>query len=270
MLLEVWEELKQVVVEEHGYSERFLCVAVLFTSFVIVDWGLQIALGIIYHFDLFAKYKIQGPDKWPPTPLVIKAFVSHAVGQVLFPLLMYYLVWPMYEKYGAIRTSGDLDSWPVFLGKSVVFFLYLDFMFYWEHRLAHHPALYKYVHKQHHEFKQTIGIAFEYAHPVEDLLINTLPMLAFPCFGFDFHIMQLSLFYVIRLWETIDAHCGYEFPFSPWCIFPSIQGGADKHDFHHSHNVGNFGIFNIWDPLMGTNKAYLKYLEKKKLQKKVE
>jgi len=76
------------------------------------------------------------------------------------------------------------------------------------------------------------------------------------------HVTEWWLFLAIRLWETIDAHSGYNFPFSPWCWFPSIQGGAERHDFHHSHNVGSFGMLNIWDPLMGTDKAFRRWKAK--------
>lgn len=37
--------------------------------------------------------------------------------------------------------------------------------------------------------------------------------------------------------ETVDAHSGYLFPFSPWSLIPSIQGGADRHDFHHRYFI---------------------------------
>ena len=46
-------------------------------------------------------------------------------------------------------------------------FLIVDFMFYWVHRSLHWSGVYKYIHKQHHMFKQSVGIAAEYAHPVE-------------------------------------------------------------------------------------------------------
>ena len=49
-------------------------------------------------------------------------------------------------------------------------------------------------------------------------------------------------------------------------------GGADRHDFHHSHNVGNFGGFTIfWDSIMGTDKDYLNWIaQKKAAEKKIQ
>jgi sterol desaturase/sphingolipid hydroxylase (fatty acid hydroxylase superfamily) len=79
----------------------------------------------------------------------------------------------------------------------------------------------------------------------------------------------LDLFFFLRMIETVDAHSGYLFPFSPWSLIPSIQGGADRHDFHHSQNKGNYGIFAFWDWLCGTDQVYWKWKEKQK-QKKLD
>jgi len=62
----------------------------------------------------------------------------------------------------------------------------------------------------------------------------------------------------LRVLETVDAHSGYYFPWSPfnWLAY----GGSERHDFHHSHGTGNYGgAFVPWDALMGTDKAYLKW-----------
>jgi len=43
-----------------------------------------------------------------------------------------------------------------------------------------------------------------------------------------------------------------------------MQGGPDRHDFHHSHNVGNFGSFFIfWDWICGTDYKYRAWIESK-------
>ena len=48
-------------------------------------------------------------------------------------------------------------------------------VFYWAHRALHHRSIYKYIHKKHHEFKATVAMAAEHAHPVEQLLANAIP-----------------------------------------------------------------------------------------------
>ena len=117
-------------------------------------------------------------------------------------------------------------------------------------------------------FKQNIGIVSEFANPMEDLLCNIFASIG-GCLFLGSHPVVFWSWLSFRLVETIDAHCGYNFPFSPFCLFPSIQGGADKHEFHHAHNVGNFGSFFVfWDWIMGTDAEYNKYvLEKEKKMK---
>ena len=49
-------------------------------------------------------------------------------------------------------------------------YLGYDFMFYWTHRLLHSKWLYKTVHKQHHLFRTSVGVAASYQHAVEGLI----------------------------------------------------------------------------------------------------
>lgn len=63
----------------------------------------------------------------------------------------------------------------------------------------------------------------------------------------------------MRVAETIDGHCGYEFSWSPYRLLP-LSGSSEYHNFHHSHNVGNYAsFFSYWDSLFGTNKDFFIY-----------
>ena len=46
--------------------------------------------------------------------------------------------------------------------------------------MLHHRLLYPHVHKVHHQFKGSIPIAAEHAHPVEQLFGNYVPVLLTP------------------------------------------------------------------------------------------
>lgn len=143
-------------------------------------------------------------------------------------------------------------------------FIINDFLFYWAHRTLHHPLFYAKFHKQHHQFRATIGIAAEYAGPLESVLANGIPTIAGPIL-FGSHPFTFWLYLFLRIWETVESHSGYDFPWSIWSLF-DWQGGPEAHDFHHSHNVGNYGgvCFSFWDTLMGTDKSYREYLADKK------
>merc|ERR1739845_282116 len=53
-------------------------------------------------------------------------------------------------------------------------FVMEDFVFYWSHRLLHHPKLYPYIHKVHHESKSTTSLSSVATHPLEYFLGNSL------------------------------------------------------------------------------------------------
>ena len=51
----------------------------------------------------------------------------------------------------------------------------------------------------------------------------------------------------------------------PWHPFDAFPFGIniDYHDFHHSADFGNYGIFStLWDTMYGTNKYYCKAIAK--------
>lgn len=130
----------------------------------------------------------------------------------------------------------------------------------------------KYVHKKHHEFKVNNGISAEYAHPVEDVLANVLPTFA-GMLLMRAHFVTICLWLALRISETVDAHSGYEFPFSPFVISNRYFGGGgpSRHEFHHSHNKGCFGSFFVfWDWIMGTDVEYRQWKAEQEKQAKLE
>jgi len=132
-----------------------------------------------------------------------------------------------------------------------------DMIFYFTHRMFHHPKIYKYMHKQHHENRLTYGIASEYAHPFEYIFGNGLPAaMGAKILGKSCHLFTYWMWVVVRSVETVDGHSGYDLPWSPFRLMPFSAGGA-YHDFHHAEIVGNYSsFFTIWDTLFCTNEKY--------------
>lgn len=54
-----------------------------------------------------------------------------------------------------------------------LFLVVEEVLFYFAHRVLHHPKLY-WIHKEHHEYNITITLAAQYAHPIEHLFANSL------------------------------------------------------------------------------------------------
>jgi len=157
-------------------------------------------------------------------------------------------------QFGGASPGLSTQLWQVAVG----YFGY-DLMFYWSHRMLHHSSIYKLVHKRHHEFHTPVGPSASYEHPAEgaaQLLNWYLPIGFAGYLNGSLHWTTLLLYNCFRWLETVDAHCGYEFPFSPFHVLPWF-GGATMHDYHHRAVLGNYGASMLWDRLCGTDSGYL-------------
>jgi len=220
----------------------------------VVFYSCFFAIAIVDHFNLLQKYKIQ-KDKYPPQPLVTRAFVDAFVSHFVF-FLGHYIITPMFQKFNTTDMRAPLPSLPRFLGELLIAFAICDAQFYWVHRLLHsHPFLYKSFHKRHHEFNVNTSVAAEYATFWDHLVLNHPSALLGPLLVAS-HPITTGTFIALRMVESLEIHSGYHFPWSPFGFFSFIHGGARFHEFHHSKNVGNYGVFRLWDRVMGTDVAY--------------
>jgi sterol desaturase/sphingolipid hydroxylase (fatty acid hydroxylase superfamily) len=146
-----------------------------------------------------------------------------------------------------------------------------DIGFYWAHRIFHSKLLYATFHKQHHQFNGTVGIAAEYANPVEQILANMIPSLI-GVILVGGHPFCLCLWLALRLKQTYEAHSGYCFRGTLYDKL-GLSGceQAIHHDYHHTVNTGNFGV-EWMDWLFGTQDGFvaqgmfLGYINKKQQQ----
>jgi 4-alpha-methyl-delta7-sterol-4alpha-methyl oxidase len=139
------------------------------------------------------------------------------------------------------------------------YFILEDFIFYWGHRFLHTKWLYKHVHSVHHEYATPFGLTSEYAHPLEILFLGFATIFGPAITGP--HLLTLWIWMSVRVLETVEAHCGYDFPWSLSRVLP-IYGGADFHDYHHRllyTKSGNYSsTFTYMDWIFGTDKGYRK------------
>lgn len=81
--------------------------------------------------------------------------------------------------------------------------------------------------------------------------------------GKHIHLFTVACVYSLHLIESVEAHSGYQFSWSPLRVLPFFTD-EEYHDFHHSHNVGNYSEIWLWDTFFGTNREYYKYLHLKR------
>ncbi|WJX93677.1 Methylsterol monooxygenase 2-2 [Trifolium repens] len=203
-----------------------------------------------------SKYKIQAKTNSPASEerCIIRLLMYHF--GVNLPLMIF--SYPVF-RYMGMRSSLPLPSWRVVLTQIIFYFILEDFVFYWGHRILHTKWLYKHVHSVHHEYATPFGLTSEYAHPAEILFLGFATILGPAVTGP--HLITLWLWMVLRVLETVEAHCGYHFPWSPSNFLP-LYGGADFHDYHHRllyTKSGNYSsTFTYMDRVFGTDIGYRK------------
>lgn len=103
------------------------------------------------------------------------------------------------------------------------------------HQALHYGPLYRNIHKLHHRYSAPFGLAAEFAHPAEILILGmgTIGGPLLYCYlTQNLHIVTVYIWVCMRLHQAVDAHSGYDFPWSLRNIFP-LWSGAEHHDFHH-------------------------------------
>ncbi|KAI5437110.1 Methylsterol monooxygenase 2-2 [Lathyrus oleraceus] len=203
-----------------------------------------------------SKYKIQAKNNTPAAQdkCIVRLLIYHF--GVNLPVMIF--SYPVF-KYMGMRSSLPLPSWNIILTQIIFYFILEDFIFYWGHRILHTKWLYKHVHSVHHEYATPFGLTSEYAHPAEILFLGFATIVGPAITGP--HLITLWLWMVLRVLETVEAHCGYHFPWSLSNFIP-LYGGADFHDYHHRllyTKSGNYSsTFTYMDRIFGSDVGYRK------------
>jgi len=253
LLTEGWEYLIT------HYSPDTLITAGTLVAHEIFFFGVFVPFFLCDFIPSFQKYKIQQnkENTWDLFKNCLKKlFISHFVVQwgmmVLFRPVMLSL---------GLVVSLPLPKWSEVIFVCVVSLILEDLYFYWVHRLLHHGVWYKYVHKVHHDHAAPFGIAAEYAHPVETLLLGVGSLIG-PLL-LTRHLFVLWAYLLVRLFQTVEAHSGYHFPWSPSNFIP-FYGGPIFHDYHHETFSGNYAsTFTYLDWIFGTSQSYYERLDKR-------
>jgi sterol desaturase/sphingolipid hydroxylase (fatty acid hydroxylase superfamily) len=190
-----------------------------------------------------ARHKLQPPPKQPTASEVRHCLLITLRSQlisVVLALIPYYLS-AAHHIPPALRVSPTLPSPAEFVTHFAACCLLREILFYYSHRALHSPFLYRSIHKIHHRFTAPVSLASQYAHPVEHIVANALP-LAIPPAVLKTHVLTAWAFLAFMLVETCTVHSGFDF----------FGGLAWMHDEHHRRFNVNFGAFGMLDWLHGT------------------
>jgi methylsterol monooxygenase/4-alpha-methyl-delta7-sterol-4alpha-methyl oxidase len=227
----------------------------------IAIFGLHFAMWVIGEkLKLLEKYRVQkAPHKPGTQPSMKKVVLVVLINHALYFLFSYAVFQPIMAR-GVLTKVEDFKLFTA-MWQFLMCFLLEDTIFYWAHRMLHHRSIYKYVHKLHHEFRRPSILASEYTHPVEFVAGNLIATMAgiLLCAGLKLgggmHHFTITLWLTYRILETADGHCGFALPMPLFPLIPFIpfHPGVKPHDYHHSHNVGNYGSqLLFWDKFCNT------------------
>lgn len=186
-------------------------------------------------------------EQWDCISLVLISHFTVELPQI-------WLFHPLATLFGMDYSAPFPPLWKMAM-HIAIFFVLEDAWHYWLHRALHYGPLYKNIHKLHHTYSAPFGLAAEYASPIEVMLLAFgtvgVPIL-WSAVTRDLHLLTMYAWVALRLFQAIDAHSGYDFPFSLRNIFP-FWGGAQFHDMHHEKFIGNYSSsFRWWDWMLDT------------------
>jgi Delta7-sterol 5-desaturase len=128
-----------------------------------------------------------------------------------------------------------------------------DTIFYFMHRLFHHPKLYWLTHRGHHRSRQPSPWTSFALDPIESLVHSLLLMLLVVLFPLHL-VTVLAVLTTMSAWAMVN-HLSPEilpqwFPhhwLGNWIIGPA------HHSIHHKYHNRHYGLyFTFWDRLMNT------------------
>ena len=170
----------------------------------------------------------------------------------MIPFLQVAVVFQLYQ-WLLPDASGSLNLYPI--TAFLLSFVFVDYLYYWNHRLFHTPKLW-FIHQVHHTVTEmdvlgtsrntlwtSFFIVYLWIHPL------FLYLLQEP----RWYILGISLSSALDLWRhsnfTPKLNSWVYRCLSPWLILPK------DHGWHHSEQCikGNYGAnLKFWDIIHGT------------------
>jgi Delta7-sterol 5-desaturase len=181
------------------------------------------------------------------------------VTAVLFSLAGTATVILWQKGYTRVYTDIHLYGWWYLPVSLVIFMLLHETYYYWLHRWMHHPAIFKIVHKVHHDSNITSPFTAFSFHPFEGLLQAIFLPIMLMILPMHYYIIitQLTLMTISSVINHLDIEIYPKQFYNNWLGRWLI--GATHHSLHHKQFKYNYGLyFTFWDKLKKTESPLFK------------
>ncbi len=224
--------------------------------FIIITARYFLVAGIFYciFYSWFAsKWEDRKINKKNYKPGQFKKEISYSlISSLLFAIAGAITVILWQRGYTRVYTKISLYGWYYLPVSLFIYMLLQETYYYWTHRWMHKPAVFKLVHKIHHDSHIASPFTAFSFHPLEGLLqaiFLPLLLLAIPI-----HYVVLIFLLVIMTFSSVINHLDIEiYPKNPNHILNKWVIGATHHSLHHKFYKYNFGLyFTFWDRIKKT------------------
>ena len=224
-------------------------VLVFFSTLLIVIFIRYLLLASLYQA-LLRRFKTGTPDIFKLKTIQIKREIKWAfLSSLIFTATCAVGLYAYHQ--GWMKIYLEVDDYPLWYlpASGAAIILLYETYYYWLHRAMHISAIFRIVHKVHHEsIHPTVFTSFCF-HPLEALM----QFIFFPLLLCVMPVHYLVLLTVLMLF-TISAlinHSGVEIFRGRFFLRHVI--GSSHHDLHHKEFKTNFGLyFTWWDKWMKT------------------
>jgi Delta7-sterol 5-desaturase len=233
-------------------SDPFWFLLAVAAAFLFVIGRYLLVAGLF--FMIFYRWF---PEKWHKRKINARAYrkdqfrkevLRSTVSAGIFALSGA-LILLMWQK-GFTRVYIDVHAYPLWwLPISLVISLLLhETYYYWLHRWMHHPRVFRFIHKAHHDSHITSPwTAFSF-HPLEGILQAAIIPVVLMVLPMHLYVVIFQL--TIMTFSSVINHLDIElYPenfnrhfLGRWLI------GATHHSLHHRQFKYNYGLyFTFWD-----------------------
>ena len=177
------------------------------------------------------------------------------ITSFLFSLAGTFTVVLWQKGYTKVYTNISDHGWWYLPLSLIIFMLLHETYYYWLHRWMHKPAVFKIVHKVHHDSNIASPFTAFSFHPIEGIfqaIFLPVMLLILPM-----HYMVIIVVLSIMTLSSVINHLDIEiYPNNPDNFLTKWIIGATHHSHHHKFFKYNYGLyFTFWDKIGGTEKA---------------